>query len=95
LDAEKRIPDEVFEGFKRTVSSGGYVVVAIGQGKENASEVFLDNGYPLGRDGYAHALAVANETFYLQEKEYVPDEEWNVKLEKVVVRIAAHCKEDY
>lgn len=82
LDAEKRIPAEVFEGFKRITSSGGYVVIATGRGMESASEVFFENGYPLGRDGYPHALAVGGHLFYMQDGEYVPDEAWNVNVGK-------------
>lgn len=82
LDAEKHIPAEVFKRFKRITLAGGYVVIATGRGKESASEVFLENGYVLGRDRYPHALAVGNKLFYLQDKEYVPDEAWNVHVDK-------------
>ena len=82
LDAEKRIPVEVFEGFKRITASAGYVVIATGRGMESASEVFLENGYQLGRDGYPHALTVGSHLYYLQDGEYVPDEAWNVNVGK-------------
>lgn len=82
LDAEKRIPPEVFEGFKKITSTGGYVVIATGRGMESASEVFLENDYPLGRDGYPQALTVGSHLFYLQDGEYVPDEAWNVNVGK-------------
>jgi len=72
LGAEKRIPEEVFEGFKRTTSSGGYVVVAISHGKESASGVFLDNGCPLGRDGYPHALVVPMKLSIYKKKSMFP-----------------------
>ena len=82
LDLEKRIPMEVFEGFKRITLAGGYVLITTGRGMESASEVFSENDYPLGRDGYPHALTVASKLFYLQDGEYVPDEVWNVNVEK-------------
>ena len=82
LDAEKHIPKEVFEGFKRITLSGGYVVIATGRGKESASEVFSENSYALGRDDYPHAIAVANKIFYLKDGEYVSDEVWNIEVEK-------------
>ena len=76
LDLEKRIPMEVFEGFKRITLAGGYVLITTGRGMESASKVFSENDYPLGRDGYPHALAVASKLFYLQDGEYAPDEVW-------------------
>ena len=82
LDAEKHIPAEVFEGFKKITASGGYVVIATGRGMESASEVFLENGYPLGREGYPHALTTGSHLFYLRDGKYVPDEAWNVHVGK-------------
>jgi HAD superfamily hydrolase (TIGR01484 family) len=82
LDAEKRIPSEVFDGFEKITSAGGYVVIATGRGMESASEVFLENDYSLGTDGYPHALTVGSHLFYLQDGEYVPDEAWNVNVGK-------------
>ncbi|MCK4591736.1 MAG: HAD family phosphatase [Candidatus Latescibacteria bacterium] len=82
LDERGRIPGRVFKAFKKITSTGGYVVIATGRGMESASEVFLENDYPLGRDGYPHALTVGSHLFYLQDGEYVPDEAWNVNVGK-------------
>jgi HAD superfamily hydrolase (TIGR01484 family) len=82
LDERGRIPGRVFKAFKKITSTGGYVVIATGRGKESASGVFSENGYALGTDGYPHALAVGSELFYLQDGAYVPDEAWNVNVEK-------------
>ena len=82
LDAERRIPPEVFKLFNKITLSGGYVAIVTGRDLESAREVFLENAYEPGRDGYPHAFAAANKIFYLEGTEYVPDEEWNAKIEK-------------
>jgi len=82
LDAERRIPPEVFKLFNKITLSGGYVAIVTGRDVESAREVFLENAYEPGRDGYPHAFAAANKIFYLEGTEYVPDREWNAKIEK-------------
>ena len=82
LDPEGRIPSCTFRAFEKLTSSGGYVAIATGRGIEGVFEVFSLNDYPLGRDGYPHALAAADEIYYLEGGEYVPDEEWNGKVER-------------
>ncbi len=81
LDPEGNIPPCTFRAFEKVTSSGGYVTIATGRGKDSIFEVFSRNDYPLGRDGYSHALAAADQIYYLKGGEYVPDEEWNEEAE--------------
>jgi len=93
LDPEGRIPSRLFRAFEKVTSSGGYVTIASGRGIDDIFEVFSQNDYPLGRDDYPHALAAADQIYYLRGGEYVPDEEWNENAERWWWETQARAKE--